>query len=99
MTKTDTTFAKAANVNINRKESTLADYKSNYVPKVDLVTTEYSVGGKVTLANIWDIKTIAAKLGIPSTAIITIDAGKVRFTYSISKKEDNTDDKGYPRWS
>jgi tryptophanase len=99
MTKIDTTLAKAASVSISRKESTLADYKSNYVPKVNLITTEYSIGGKVTLANISDIKTIATKLGIPSTAIVTINAGKVQFTYSISEKEDKRDQEGYPRWS
>jgi len=98
MTKIDTTLAKAASVSISRKESTLADYKSNYpFKKLDKVTTEYSVGPEVSLASIVDIKSIATRLGIPNNAVITIDKGVIRFTYFITAKEESTSTPREPR--
>lgn len=56
----------------------MADYKSTSSNQVRIA---YSFGGRVSLANIADIRSLATRLGIPNDAKITITGGSVEFEY------------------
>lgn len=56
----------------------MADYKSIATNQVRVA---YSFGGRVSLANIADIKSLATRLGVPNDAKITITNGTVEFEY------------------
>lgn len=56
----------------------MADYKSIGSNQVKVA---YSFGGRVSLANIADIRSLATRLGIPNDAKVTINNGTVEFEY------------------
>lgn len=64
----------------------MAEYKgtTNSVVK----TTYNYFGGRVSLANIADIRSLATRLGIPNDAKITITGGTVEFEYYLRTSED-----------
>lgn len=55
----------------------MAEYKSIS----NQVKIAYSFGGKVSLANIADIRSLATRLGVPNDAKVTITNGTVEFEY------------------
>lgn len=56
----------------------MADYKSIASNQVKVA---YSFGGRVSIANIADIRSLATRLGVPNDAKITITNGTVEFEY------------------
>ena len=58
----------------------MAEYKTNSANGL-VKTIYYYVGGRVSLANIADIRSLATRLGIPNDAKITITGGSVEFEY------------------
>lgn len=61
----------------------MAEYNHKNSSSINgLVRTVYSyTGGRVSLANIADIRSLATELGIPNDAKITITGGTVEFEY------------------
>lgn len=67
----------------------MADYNYKSSSTNGLVKTIYSyVGGRVSLASIADIRSLATRLGIPNDAKLTITGGTVEFEYYMRTSED-----------
>jgi hypothetical protein len=68
----------------------MAEYKTSSTN--GLVKTIYSYfGGRVSLANIADIRSLATRLGIPNDAKITITGGSVEFEYYLRSLDSHED--------